>query len=400
MLLVILPAAAEAADAARNRPPVARPEVYATREDSPLVATKTRDVLKNDRDPEGDRLVARAATQPDHGALELASNGTFSYAAAQDYHGPDSFQYRACERDRKSVCSRPVSVSLTVASVNDAPGTANDSYATEEDAPLTVAAPGLLGNDRDVEGSDLTARIDREPGQGNLSLDPDGSFTYTPAADWIGDASFSYTVSDGESTSSPAEVRISVRAANDPPDARDDRASTPEDTAARISVLANDTDPDPDATLSVSSHGQPEHGTVRCEGSSCEYLPAADYHGSDAFTYETSDGQATDTATVEVQVDAVDDPPLVRIDAYTARGNATTIVDAPGGVLANDHDVDGDALTVVTYNQPRHGQLTLRSDGSFTFRPERDFTGTTSFTYGVSDGAGPAVSATVSLRVK
>src|SRR5262249_29321736 len=171
-----------------------------------------------------------------------------------------------------------------------------------------------------------------------------------------------------------------------PPDAVNDTATTAEDTAVTIHVLANDTDPESN-TLTVVAVGQAAHGSVviNADGT-VTYTPAANYNGADTFTYTISDGHRTaDTATVSLTVTPVNDAPTATADAYSTDEDTTLTVGAPG-VLGNDADVDGDSLTAALVAGPTHGMLTLSSNGSFTYTPAANFNGTDSFTYKPNDG--------------
>src|SRR5205085_1996159 len=149
------------------------------------------------------------------------------------------------------VDSNVATVSITVAAVNDAPVAVNDSYTATEDTALTIAAPGVLGNDTDVDGDPLTAMVVTQPAHGAETANADGTVTYTPAANYNGTDSFSYTVGDGHRASATATVSVSVTAVNDAPVAVNDTATTAEDTAVSIAVLGNDSDLDGD-TLTVT----------------------------------------------------------------------------------------------------------------------------------------------------
>src|SRR5206468_380483 len=144
-------------------------------------------VLANDTDVDGDVLTAALVAGPTHGTLALDASGSFIYTPAANYNGPDSFKYgRAACRDNSATAT----VSLTVRSVNDAPVALDDGYATDEDTALTISAPGVLGNDTDVDGDPLSAALVAGPSHGTLTLNSDGSFTYTPAANYNGPDSF------------------------------------------------------------------------------------------------------------------------------------------------------------------------------------------------------------------
>src|SRR5205823_907358 len=149
-----------------NDAPVAVDDSYSTAEDTPLVVTAPG-VLGNDTDVEGDPLVAVLVTGPTHGALTLKTGGASCKAPAGNYNGPDNYTYRASDGNAQS---NVATVFLTVNAVNDLPVAADDSYSTAEDTPLVVAAPGVLGNDTDVEGDPLVAVLGTGPSHGALQL--------------------------------------------------------------------------------------------------------------------------------------------------------------------------------------------------------------------------------------
>src|SRR5207245_2518026 len=112
---------------------------------------------------------------PTHGTLTLNANGSFTYTPAANFNGADSFTYTANDG---ALGSNVATVSLTIRPVNDAPVAANDSFTTDEDTALTVAAPGVLGNDTDIDSPTLTAVLVSNPTHGTLTLNANGSFTY------------------------------------------------------------------------------------------------------------------------------------------------------------------------------------------------------------------------------
>src|SRR4029077_1477772 len=112
----------------------------------------------------------------------------------------------------------------------------DDAFSTDEDTPLAVPAPGVLGNDSDLDGDSLTAALVSGPAHGALALNPDGSFSYEPAADFNGVDSFTYRANDGRANSSIATVALTVNAVNDPPVAVDDAFSTNEDTPLSVAA--------------------------------------------------------------------------------------------------------------------------------------------------------------------
>jgi VCBS repeat-containing protein len=283
----------------------------------------------------------------------------------------------------------------------DAPAAVDDHYSTAEDTPLVVdASLGVLWNDTDSESANLTVQLGQNAQNGTLTLDPSGSFTYTPAGDYNGSDSFTYQALDGPDGSNVATVTIDVTPVNDPPVANDDAITTAEDTPVPIAVLSNDTDVDGDQ-LSVQSVTDPAHGTATNDGDgTVTYSPAADFHGAGSFDYTVSDGHGgTDVGSVSVVVSAVNDAPVANPDAYLTPHDKQLSVAAADGVLFNDTDADGDGLNAVPGTDPAHGALTLHSNGGFDYTPNNGFVGTDTFTYTAFDGTADSDPATVTIQV-
>jgi VCBS repeat-containing protein len=290
-------------------------------------------------------------------------------------------------------------VTITVSAVNDPPVAVDDAYTIDEDTSLNLAAPGVLANDSDVDGDTLTLVLVTAPQHGSGSIGSDGSFSYTPDANFHGSDNFIYKASDGTAESNIATVTITVIAVNDPPVANDDSATTDEDMPVTIDVLANDTDVDGDI-LSVISVATPTNGYIMVEpDSTITYSPDADYEGPDWFTYTVSDGNGgADSANVTITVSAVNDPPVAVDDAYAIDEDTSLNLAAPG-VLGNDIDVDGDTLTLVVVTVPQHGSGSIGSDGSFNYTPDANFHGSDNFTYRASDGTAESNIATVTITI-
>ncbi|KAA0077324.1 tandem-95 repeat protein, partial [Mycolicibacterium sp. P9-64] len=381
-----------------NDAPAATDDTATTNEDTPV----SGDVLTNDTDIDSSTLtvVSPGTITTTHGTVTLAADGSFTYKPVANYNGTDSFTYQVTDG---TATSNLATVTITVTAVNDAPVATNDNFTTGEDGPLTVgAAAGVLGNDTDIDSSTLTVA---NPGtittaHGTVTLAADGSFTYTPVANYNGTESFTYQATDGTNLSAPATVTITVTAVNDAPVATDDGVSTTEDNPVSGNVLTNDTDID-SSTLTVVSPGTitTDHGTVTLAADgSFTYTPAANYNGTDSFTYQVTDGTATSNlATVTITITAVNDPPVATDDG------ASTTEDTPvsGNVLTNDTDIDSSTLTVANPGTitTDHGTVTLAADGSFTYTPTANYNGTDSFTYQTTDGTTVSEMATVTITI-
>ena len=279
-----------------NDAPVAGNDSASVDEDGTLTRTAAQGVLANDSDVEGDSLSATLSSGTAHGTLALNPDGSYTYSPNKDFNGTDSFTYRADDGKAKS---DPATVTLTVTAVNDAPVAANDSGAVDEDGTLTKSATdGVLSNDSDVDGDGLTAALVTGPAHGTLTLNPNGSYTYKPGANYNGPDSFTYRASDGQATSDPATVSLTVNPVDDPPVAVDDSAAVDAGSAATsFDVLANDTDVD-GGPKSVLSTSDATHGDVAVTGggSGVSYTPDAGYCNTrrggvpDSFAYKLNGG--------------------------------------------------------------------------------------------------------------
>ena len=370
--------------------PTGAADAYSTSEDGALTVAAPG-VLGNDHGGAGMPLTVAVTAAPSHGTLALNPNGSFLYTPTPLYHGPDNFSYTVSDG---GLVSAPVTVALTVLPVNHAPTAAIESYAIAEDGTLTVpVATGVLLNDSDIDaGTTLSAQLVASPAHGLLSLRADGSFVYVPTPLYIGSDSFSYRAFDGSAVSATTTVTLSVTAIPHAPTAVADAYTIAENgmlSPVAPGVLANDSDVDPNTTLTVSVVANPTHGTLtlRANGS-FDYVPFANYNGTDTFTYKASDGALSSADTkVTITVTPVNTAPVAVADAYEGRENQPLAIFAPSGVLANDSDGDpGTTLTASLVTGPLHGALSLNADGSFLYTPASFFFGNDTFTYRVTDG--------------
>lgn len=378
-----------------NVPPIAQPDTYTATEDTELSVRATAGVLANDTDAEDDPMTAVLDTPPAHGTLTLDPSGSFTYMPAANYSGPDSFTYHAA--DGKS--SAPVTASITVTAVNDAPVAVNDTYAGDPGQPFIVSAvQGVLANDTDADpGSVLTAEVVTPPATGTLVLNTDGSFNFT--APTGGNYTFTYRAKDTLSQSAPATVTIALNAV---PVTVTETYSTAEDTPfsalSAQGVLANDSDPE-GQVLTAQLVASVQHGALTLNGDgSFHYSPATNYFGADSFTYRAFDGiRNSAVTTVSITVTPVNDPPVAVGDNFRAALDTLLTVPAASGVLANDSDPENSPLTAQLVSSTTHGVLSLNSDGSFTYMPATGYLGPDNFTYRISDGTLTSTAVTASV---
>src|SRR2546430_1413871 len=363
-----------------NDAPVANAQSVTTAEDTAKAITLTAS------DVDGDALTYSIVSGPSHGSLSGAAPNV-TYTPAANYNGSDSFTFKANDA---TIDSAAATISITVTAVNDAPVANAQSVTTAED---TAKAITLTASD--VDGDALTYSIVSGPSHGSLS-GAAPNVTYTPAANYNGSDSFTFKANDGTIDSAAATISITVTAVNDAPVANAQSVTTAEDTAKAITLTASDVDGD---TLTYSIVCGPSHGSLSGAAPNVTYTPAANYNGPDSFTFKANDGAVDSAAaTVSITVTAVNDAPAAANDAYSTNEDTALNV-AAAGVLGNDSDVDGDALTAILVSSPAHGSVTLNANGSFTYTPAANYNGGDSFTYKANDGALNSNVATVTITV-
>jgi len=302
----------------KNDPPVATPQ---TDEDSVSTAEDTATgITLAGTDPENDSLTFEVVTQPEHGDL-TGTAPNLTYTPDADYNGADSFTFKVNDGTLDSTTT--ATVSITVTPVNDDPTANNDSFSVDEDSGANTL--DVLANDTCAPdtGETLTITGVTQGTHGAVAITHSGAdLTYTPDGDYFGADSFTYTISDGNGGTDTATVSITVDPVNDDPTANNDSFSVDEDSGANtLDVLANDTfAPDTGETLTITGVTQGTHGAVAIthSGADLSYTPDGDYFGADSFTYTISDGNGgTDTATVSITVDPVNDDPTANNDSFS-----------------------------------------------------------------------------------
>ncbi len=474
-----------------NVAPVANDDAYTTEEDTLLTVAKPG-VLANDVDwtPLTVGLVGEGTA---NGTLTLNADGSFSYMPNANWHGTDSFTYKVSDGELES---NTATVTITVTPVKDPVNAVDDFYFVNENAVLTVPAPGVMANDKDPDGNERRVVLDTDVEHGTLKLNADGSFIYTPDADWSGEDSFIYELITYPKTQSlwtdTATVTITVHPVNDAPvldeiadatipemvlfsftaTATDvdstnltfslinapDGASinattgvftwTPTEAQGpgvyeftvkvcdngdpvlcdeqlitltveevnlppvlaeigdqvveageELTFTATATDPDlPVQTLTFSLLGAPDGASIDPATGVFTWTPTVDQAGDHTVTVCVSDGELEDCEEITITVNYINLAPVAVADTYTTDEDVVLTVAAPG-VLENDSDPNGDALTAILVDGVDHGTLTFNADGSFVYTPEQDYNGTDSFTYKASDGELESEVVTVTITI-
>ncbi len=347
--------------------------------------------LFNVTDENQDPLTYEITSQPSHGVVILEGSAGYNYTPDPDFHGSDSFGYRAYDGTDYSVveAGQVGAVLISVASVNDAPIADPHSFTMNEDSILQNS---VQASDIDSAVSLLTYSVG-DVERGSVNMQEDGTFTFEPPADFFGTTNFTYIAGDGLDDSQPGTVTVTVNPVNDAPVALDVAYTTREDTPLSSPLNARDIDGD---ELTYNIVDQPSHGsvTVTADGT-FTYTPDLDYAGADSFTFSASDRSATSTpAVANIDVTAVNDAPIAANLNVGVGQNGVLTANLPGS------DAEGDVLTYGTVSTPRFGTVSVLADsGQFTYTPNNGFVGTDSFTYDVSDGAERSEPGTVTISV-
>ncbi|MGB9798901.1 MAG: tandem-95 repeat protein [Thermanaerothrix sp.] len=273
---------------------------------------------------------------------------------------------------------------------NTSPIASDDFFSISEDLDLMVSAPGVLENDSDLESDPLTAIKVSDPAHGSLTLNNDGSFTYSPDTNYVGPDSFTYKANDGQADSNVAVVTITITPVNDQPKANPQEITVAEDNSVEFVLTASDVD---NEELIFSVVTQPTHGILTGTPPYLTYTPDENFFGLDSFTFKVNDGQLdSEVATVSITVTAVNDAPVANSQTKTVAEDGSTVIVLTGA------DVDEDALTFTVVTQPAHGTLSGLPP-SLTYTPNPDYSGSDSFTFKISDGQVDSNVAMVSITV-
>ncbi len=384
-------------------------------------------ILQNDSIASGSRLVLSNLIEPEHGTLVILDNGWVQYKPDAGYLGPDSFTYTIPGSNGQA---QTATVTLQVG--NQAAIARNDYFIdsdaesydenydydfykqdnysgsdqTKHDAiaarVVTQHHKSVLENDTDPEYDNLTVLGIKEgsgPLHGSVTIDSSGYFTYEPDADFVGEDSFTYLVTDKRS-GVVSEATAVVQVKNYAPDTQNDNFQVDEDRSLLIeNVLANDTDKNNDS-FNITGFSEASKGTVKHLGDgSFRYVPDENASGKDSFTYTVQDssGQIS-TATVTVNIKGSNDAPVIS-DAELDVDNSEAFTFDPL-LNVNDPDGESDSLSVLSISYPETGQLLPMENGQFQYIPESGFVGDITLDYVVSDAAGALAAGKVTLQVK
>jgi len=366
-------------DITQNNPPVADLQPVTTAEDTPAVINLTAS------DPDGDTLDYIIMKEPTHGKLSGAAPN-LTYTPNTNFNGPDSFNFKVNDG---TVDSFAAAISITVTAVNDTPVAIANKATIQEDTPGPITLSGS-----DPDGDSLTYQIVTHPSHGSLSGAPP-DIIYTPDTNYNGTDSFTFRANDGTTESATSTFAIEIIPADDQPIARPGSLTLIEDTSAQIILEAEDPDGD---SLTYSIVRQPSNGNLTGTAPNLTYTPKLNFNWLDSFTFKVNDGTSdSEPATVLITVNPANDPPKAKDDSVTIQE------DIPAkkiDVLANDIEVDNEPLKITEVTQGNNGTVSINSGNTLSYIPDKDFYGTDTFTYTISDHQNETDTASVNITVE
>jgi large repetitive protein len=380
-----------------NDAPVVDNETHTIAEDTPATGDLTN---AGDSDPDGTALTANTTpvSGPSHGSIVINPDGTYTYTPTANYSGSDMIVVSICDAGTPlpAICVNDT-IFVTITPVNDPPVVDDENISTNEDTP--VSGDLTDAGDLDVDGNLIvnTTPIDG-PSNGTITINADGTYTYTPNANFNGADTIVVQICD-DGTPLPAicvndTIFVTVNAVNDPPVVDNENISTSEDTPVSGDLTdAGDSDIDGNLVVTVTPIDGPSNGAIIINANGTyTYTPNANFNGADTIVVQICDDGTPLPAicvndTIFVTVAPVNDPPVVDDE------NVSTSEDTPvSGDLtdAGDSDADGNLIVNTTpVNGPSNGTITINADGTYTYTPNANFNGTDTIVVQICDDGSP-----------
>ncbi|MDW2325847.1 tandem-95 repeat protein [Vibrio sp. 1401] len=379
-----------------DAPEVGQDLAYIMDEDGTITFTQEQ-LLGYASDVDGDDLAAFNVQVGANASVVDNGDGTYTVTPDTDFNGELDLTFDISD-GQETVSS---SIDLTVRPINDAPVPEDKTFEVEEDGTLIFTDADLLAGATDIEGDNLTVEgVSYDGGDGILTDNGNGTYTFAPNENFNGDVNFSFDVSDGTDTVS-ANIDVSVTPVDDAPVSGNLAYSVDEDGSIRLSqeqLLSQASDVEGDA-LTASNLSVDGNATVtQNDDGSFTITPDADFNGDIDISFDISDGTNTVQATADLTVNPINDLPVPQDQQFSVEEDGTLqFTDAD--LLAGATDIEGDDLSVtgISY-EGTDGVLTDNGDGTYSFAPNENFNGDVNFSFDVSDGI-DTVSANVDVSV-
>ncbi|MCZ6395649.1 tandem-95 repeat protein [Vibrio alginolyticus] len=379
-----------------DAPEVGQDLAYIMDEDGTITFTQEQ-LLGYASDVDGDDLAAFNVQVGANASVVDNGDGTYTVTPDTDFNGELGLTFDISD-GQETISS---SIDLTVRPINDAPVPEDKTFEIEEDGTLIFTDADLLTGATDIEGDNLTVEgVSYDGGDGILTDNGNGTYTFAPNENFNGDVNFSFDVSDGTDTVS-ANIDVSVTPVDDAPVSGNLAYSVDEDGSIRLSqeqLLSQASDVEGDA-LTASNLSVDGNATVtQNDDGSFTITPDADFNGDIDISFDISDGTNTVQATADLTVNPINDLPVPQDQQFSVEEDGTLIF-TDADLLTGATDIEGDDLSVtgISY-EGTDGVLTDNGDGTYSFAPNENFNGDVNFSFDVSDGT-DTVSANVDVSV-
>ncbi|MDW1518321.1 tandem-95 repeat protein [Vibrio sp. Vb5032] len=380
-----------------DAPEVGQDLAYIMDEDGTITFTQEQ-LLGYASDVDGDDLAAFNVQVGANASVVDNGDGTYTVTPEADFNGELDLTFDISD-GQETISS---SIDLTVRPINDAPVPEDKTFEVEEDGTLIFTDADLLAGATDIEGDNLTVEgVSYDGGDGILTDNGNGTYTFAPNENFNGDVNFSFDVSDGTDTVS-ANVDVSVTPVNDPPVAGSTSYTVHEDNSITISdaqLLANSSDLEGDVSIdSVSYSGS--DGVLQINGDGTyTFSPNENFNGEVTLDVVVADEEgATDVTTAGITVLEVNDPPVAGPTSYTINEDSV-LTFSESQVLLNASDVEGDVeLVGISYDGP-DGIFTVNDDGTCSFAPNENFNGQVQLDVTIRDEDGAEVDTVINVNV-
>ncbi|MEZ8202920.1 cadherin-like domain-containing protein, partial [Vibrio splendidus] len=369
---------------------------YIMDEDGSITFTQEQ-LLEYASDVDGDELVASNVQVGADATVQDNGDGTFTVVPSADFNGELDLTFDISD-GQETISS---AIDLTVRPINDAPVPEDKTFEIEEDGTLIFTDADLLTGATDIEGDNLTVEgVTYDGGDGILTDNGNGTYTFAPNENFNGDVNFGFDVSDGTDTVS-ANIDVSVTAVDDAPVSGDLAYSIDEDGSIRLSqeqLLSQASDVEGDDLTASSLTVDGDATVVANDDGSFTITPDENFNGDIDISFDISDGTNTVQASADLTVNPVNDLPVPQDQQFSVEEDGTLIF-TDADLLTGATDIEGDNLTVegVTYDGG-DGILTDNGNGTYTFAPNENFNGDVNFGFDVSDGT-DTVSANIDVSV-
>nr|WP_086937415.1 tandem-95 repeat protein [Thaumasiovibrio occultus] len=370
-----------------NDLPTAEDQAFTMNEDGTLTFTDEQ-LLQGSADIDGDDLTIESVSYTgSEGVLTDNGDGTYTFAPNENFSGDVDMSFTVSD----GTDTVNANIDIAVGEVNDPPVAGSTSYSMQEDGVITLSEAQLIANSSDIEGEVSLESVTYTGGDGELVDNGDGTFSFTPNANFNGDIALDVTVVDEDGATAQTTADIDVIPVNDAPETTPVSATVAEDgsiTVTQEELLANASDIEGDDLTALNLKTSDPNATVaQNDDGSFTITPSENFNGDIAFTYDVSDGENVVATELNLEVTPVNDLPTAPTLSLQGEEDQVLVID-PEFIVSQSEDLDGDdiSLTNLSVRQPQGATLQVQPDGMYHLVTTQDFNGLVELAYQLTDG--------------